>query len=264
MRVPVAGGFYPFDKVKLKEQVDSFLVEKERVKAFGAVVPHAGYIFSGRTAGKTYSSIETNAKKFALLGPNHTGYGLPISMSSQDWKNSLGTARNAKFSSEAIPVNEDAHMYEHSLEVQIPFLQERFGNFKIIPIALSRLELDEIEILAKNLVSKDIFYIASSDFTHFGPNYGYLPSRGNEKENLEYVKKMDMKAIDYICKIQPDKFYNFVMENKMTICGFVPITLMLFICKSLGAKEGIIIDYTTSYEVHPASSFVAYAGILIK
>jgi len=265
MRMPVAHGFYPSKPEVLRNRVNELLnrgLKKE--KAFGAIAPHAGYEYSGWVAGATYSSVETEKRRFMIFCPNHTGYGLPVSLSQENWQTPLGVVEVDKSFGEKIPVNEDAHRYEHSLEVQLPFLQVLFGDFKLIPICLSHLSLDKIEELSKQLVDKDIFYIASSDFTHFGPMYGYMPVDRGDEENLKYVESMDRRAIDLICKIRPEKFYEMVTKEGLTICGFVPITLMLFISRELGAKKGKLIKYSTSYETNPNPSFVSYAGILIE
>jgi hypothetical protein len=264
MREPAAEGFYPFSKTALQKQVSEFLASSEKRKAIGLIAPHAGYAFSGSVAGKTYASVSEFKKTIMLFGPNHTGFGQAISLSTDDWKTPLGIVKTDSRFEKILPVSESAHEYEHSIEVQLPFLQALLKDFKIIPAALSHLPLQQIEELAGKLAGREIFYIASSDFTHFGPNYSYMPVRESDSENLKYIKEMDMKAIDFILKIQPEKFYNFVTENEMTICGFVPITLLLFICRKLGAKRGFLVDYKTSYEVQPSSSFVDYAGILIE
>ena len=264
MREPAAEGFYPFSKPALQSQVSELLVSAEKRKAIGIIAPHAGYAFSGSVAGKTYASVSEFSKTIMLFGPNHTGFGQAISLSAAVWRTPLGIVKTDRRFEKVLPVSESAHEYEHSIEVQLPFLQSLLKDFSIVPVALSHLSLQQIEELAGKLAGREIFYIASSDFTHFGPNYSYMPVRKSDKENLSYVKELDMKAIDMILKIQPAKFYNFVTENEMTICGFVPITLLLFIARKLGAKRGFLVDYKTSYEVQPSSSFVAYAGILIE
>ena len=263
MRLPAAYGFYPSDPKVLENEVKKLLVQDiEKHEAIGVISPHAGYVYSGSVAGAVFSSIKTNKKRFMLFGPNHTGYGSQIALSNDDWQTPLGVVRNEKGFLKNLPVSEQAHRYEHSLEVQLPFLQVVFGNdIKIIPICLSYMSLQQIENLSKNLVSKDVFYIASSDFTHFGSMYNYQPVNKTDEENLKYVEKTDRKAIDLICKIKPEEFYDFARDK--TICGFVPITLLLFIAKQLGAKKGRLIKYSTSYNVHKDSSFVSYAGILL-
>lgn len=265
MRIPVAAGFYPSERKKLDCQVSSFLDQNvSRKPCLGTIVPHAGYVFSGPTTGKAYASISTKAKTFVIAGPNHTGFGSPVAMSTQDWKTPLGISKTDRRLSGKVPESEDSHMFEHSIEVQLPFIQKRFPGAKIIPLCLSDIGIDEIRELAGKIASGDFFYIASSDFTHFGPNYNYTPVNGSDEENLDYTRKLDMKAIDLILKLQPERFYGFVKENGMTICGAVPITLVLLACKELGAKRAELIGYSTSYEVHPDRSFVNYAGIVIE
>ncbi len=265
MRHPVAYGFYPPEPETLRKEVERLLGQKvEKIDALGAVVPHAGYQFSGHVAGAVYTSINTEKRKFLIACPNHTGYGTRIALSQQDWQTPLGAVEVDKSFAGKITVNEDAHLFEHAIEVQLPFLQVKFKKFELIPIVLSHLSFEEIEELSEKLVADDIFYIASSDFIHFGSNYGFMPVNGTNKENLEWVKKQDMKAIDLISSLRAKEFYKFVVENELTICGFIPITLVLLIMKKLGAKKGKLIKYATSYDVYPDSSFVTYAGIVFS
>lgn len=264
MRNPVANGFYPFSEKLLRSQVSEFITPSKKRRSIGIIVPHAGYAFSGKVAGKTYSSVSAFEKNIMIIGPNHTGLGEAVALSCEDWKTPLGIVKNERRFEKILPVSEEAHEYEHSIEVQLPFLQVIENDFKIIPISLSMLSFTQIEELSEKIASKGIFYIASSDFTHFGPNYGYMPIKKSNEENLSYSREMDMKAIDMICRLDAKKFFDFATENRMTICGLVPITLLILICKKLGARKGELIDYSTSYDVHPATSFVDYAGILIE
>lgn len=268
MRIPAAIGFYPGEKEQLKKMLEKFIdKDAKKYEAIAAIVPHAGYIYSGKVAGATYSAIKTNKNVFAIFCPNHTGLGSKISLSQDTWLTPLGEVKTFNFEkakkSKIIKIDELAHKYEHSLEVQLPFLQYIFKDFSILPLCVSSLSIKDIKAIAKEILDEKFFYIASSDFTHYGPMYGYDIYEGGIEEKLNKVKEMDMKAIDFILKLQPEKFYNFVIDNDLTICGFIPITLLLFIAKELGAKEGKLISYATSYEVSKNSSFVTYAGILI-
>lgn len=264
MRNPVAIGFYPASKDELEKFIKELLSQKvEKIEAIAAIVPHAGYAYSGKTAGKVYASILTESRKFLIACPNHTGIGKRIALSTQNWLTPLGEVRVNKDFVDKIPVDEDAHLYEHSLEVQLPFLQVLFKNFEIIPLCLSNLEYSEIEELAETLAEGGIFYVASSDFIHFGPNYGYVPFDLTPEENVRKVEELDRKAIKFIEKLDARGFYNFVDENKLTICGKNPITLILLTAKKLGAKGGKLVAYSTSFDVHRDINFVTYAGILI-
>ncbi len=262
MRNPAAAGFYPSEN--LEPAVKQYLVSQKSMNALGVVIPHAGYAFSGSVAGTTLKTASTGKKNFVLFGPNHTGYGPDIAMSSEDWKTPLGIVKNnRKLISElkdTIKIDEDAHRYEHSLEVQLPFLQVLYKNFTITPVCMQHLGLGRLEELSK-LFSSDSFYIASSDFIHFGPMYNYVPVDGSIEDQLEWVKNTDEELAKKICSLDVEGFYNSVIDNGYSVCGFVPITLLMLVMKRIGAKRGELISYKTSYDVRPDSSFVSYAGI---
>jgi AmmeMemoRadiSam system protein B len=260
MRDPVAFGFYPENKNDLEKMVRNFIVKSE-IKPLGAIVPHAGYIYSGSVAGAVLSQ-KTDKKNFIILGPNHTGNGLPIAVSYEDWSTPLGIVKTNKEFMKKLKnfIDEDAHRYEHSIEVNLPFLQILYKDFAIVPIAFQHVDYDLLEKFAEKIFDKESFYIASSDFTHFGPAYGYEPVSENV---VDWVKKTDEKLIKLICKLKAEDFYNTIIENNYTVCGYIPITLLMIIMKKIGAK-GKLISYKTSYDVFPNSSFVGYAGIVFE
>jgi AmmeMemoRadiSam system protein B len=267
MRRSIAIGFYPGDKNRLESVVSDFLVSAKSgkiiKKPLGIIAPHAGYEFSGSVAGAVYAS-KTEKKNFFIFGPNHTGYGTNVAGSIDLWSTPLGEIKtNKEFIKKAeIEVDEIVHKYEHSIEVQLPFLQVLYKNFNFVPICLQHIDLNDIKEIAKRVTDSNSFYIASSDFMHFGPNYGYAPFSGKIQEQLKWVKERDNEMIELICKIKPEEFYESILGNGYTICGFVPITLLLFVMKNTGAKKGTLVAYKTSYDVYPNSSFVSYAGIV--
>lgn len=261
MRMPIAVGFYPGNKTEFDGTMETLLKTDTNVKnALGIISPHAGYAYSGSVAGKTYASAMTDKTNFILFGPNHSGEGSDIATSLEVWKTTAGNVEtnHELINKLGIHVDEEAHTYEHSLEVQLPFLQTLYKNFKIVPICLKEADFHTLEKLAKKF-DKNSFYIASSDFIHFGPNYEYTPATSDP---LKFVGNIDKKLIDMICKLDAKGFYNEVANNNYTVCGAVPITLLMLVMKSIGAKKGLLIDYKTSYEVAPAESFVSYAGIV--
>jgi len=269
MRQPIAIGFYPKEKKHLENDVKNLLVPKKEIKKpLGLIAPHAGYVYSGSVAGTTYASARTDKKNFILLGPNHTGRGSPISLSKEDWKTPLGDVKInqplAERFSKIAQVDESAHKQEHSLEVQLPFMQAMYQDFTFLPLCLMHLEFHELEKLAFKLLDENSFYIASSDFIHFGPMYGYEPVSSGIKTNLGWVKSVDMRMIDLVCKLKAKEFYDEVAENEYSICGYIPITLITLVMKRLGARGGTLIDYKTSYEVREDPSFVSYAGIVFE
>ncbi len=268
MRQPVAAGFYPSGKKELEDSVKKMLVSKTKIDAKGIIAPHAGYAYSGSAAGATYASAKTSKQSFILLGPNHTGRGAAAALSAEDWKTPLGAVKSnaalVEKLSKHMRIDESAHAHEHSLEVQLPFLQCMYGEFSIVPVCLLQISFGELEKLAYALLDESSFYIASSDFIHFGPNYGYQPITSDIKTQLAWVKSVDKRLIEMLCGLDAKGFYDEVMENGYTVCGFVPITLLVMIMKKLGAKKGTPIKYATSYDVHPSPSFVSYAGMVFE
>ena len=273
MRKPAAVGFYPSSKIELENFVKKCIASYKKINnPLGAIVPHAGYTYSGAVAGATLKSAETEKRNFFIFCPNHTGYGSAVASSSEDWQTPLGTVKvNTKITDNinrflGVKVDESAHKHEHSAEVQLPFLQVLYKDFTIVPICFSFVELKDLERLAKYIASfsNDSFFIASSDFIHFGPMYGYVPAGGSVKAQLEWVKKHDMNMIEKICNLDAFGFYETVTENEYTVCGYVPITLLMLIMKNIGAAKGRLMKYMSSYDTQPNSSFVSYAGIVFE
>lgn len=281
MRHPqVAGSFYPENKEELKKMIDKFFssldvasLKPREIKA--AIVPHAGYVFSGKCASFVYQLIK-NLKfdTFIILGTNHSGLGEKISFSIDDFDTEFGIiesdieivedllirGKKEKFD---IGVSEEAHKYEHSIEVQLPFLKYVQKNFKIVACLLRDLSIKEIEKFA-NLVSgiikenkKKIFVLASSDFTHYGRVYGFLPFSENIRENLY---NLDDKAIQSILKLDADEFY--VQSRKTTICGSQAITCLINIAKNLKLQAEKLCYYTSGDVSQDWRNCVGYASIV--
>lgn len=273
MRKPAALGFYPRNSKELEATVNKCIVSGKKISnPLGAIVPHAGYIYSGAVAGATLKAAETDKKNFFIFCPNHSGYGSAVASSSEDWETPLGVVEvNKKITDNinrflGVKADDSAHRYEHSAEVQLPFLQVLYRDFTIVPMCFSFAEFGDLERLAKYIAafSNDSFFIASSDFIHFGPMYGYEPAGGSVKEKLAWVKKHDAGMIEKICRLDASGFYETVTENEYTVCGYIPIILLMLIMKNIDAKGGRLIKYMTSYDTQPNSSFVSYAGIAFE
>jgi|Deesub1362A_J573_1020465.scaffolds.fasta_scaffold12060_3 hypothetical protein len=261
MREPaVAGQFYPASPERLKKTLEelfsSFEIREESSKA--CVSPHAGYMFSGKVAAAVYSKVPETSR-YVLIGPNHHGIGIPVASSKQQWKTPLGVVEvdeefvDALFD-EAV-VDESAHLHEHSIEVQIPFLQYRFKDFRIVPICM----LAQDEITAMELGRKiaelskdfgDTFVIASSDFSHYVP--------------YEKAYEDDNYVIEPILKLDAEEMYKRIFERRVTVCGYGAIATAINTSKFMGAQKGVKIAYQTSGDViSDRSSVVGYAGILM-
>lgn len=276
----VAGQFYEGGAERLREQIRECFNSRfgpgslpgkasDRV-VLGAISPHAGFMFSGAGAAHVYREIAESVKPdlFIIAGPNHTGMG-QTSVLLDDFITPLGTCKVDKEFGEQLIENtgiEDdprAHVYEHSLEVQLPFLQFIYDDFKFLPIVVSSpLYLEDLSKgLSRTIMEsgKRVCFIVSSDFTHFGSNYGYVPFTEDAPVK---VKKQDMEAIELIKKGDDAAFMKFIQETGATICGFMPILLFL---KTIKFQKAELLSYYTSGDVlgdHKNS--VSYASIVFK
>lgn len=264
-RPSVAGQFYRDSKAALEKDL-SELIDKDVKKSdyLGAVSPHAGYIYSGAVAGKTLSRIKFK-DSFIILGPNHTGIGNPFALvSSGKWQTPMGDveidADLAKIilnNSQYITEDSTTHAYEHSIEVQLPFLQFIKRDFKFTPIVISPAQIEVFKEIGRELAEsvkkskKEVVMIASSDMTHY--------------ETHQSAKNKDKKAIDAILRLDEDALMSEIQRWNITMCGSAPTIVMLSALKQLGAKEAELVDYKTSGDISgDFSSVVGYAGILIK
>lgn len=264
MRVPVVSGqFYPRSKNDLNSEISKSFADVPSIKrdVFGAVVPHAGYIYSGNTAAYVYSTLP-KADTFVMLGPNHTGYGSPVSVSCESWSTPLGEVSPDREFIKALPkriidIDETAHRYEHSIEVQLPFLQHRFEGFSIVAICMgmqdeeTALDVGTEVVEAARKVNKKIVIIASSDFTHYRPD---KVARENDAYYINSILNMDV--LD---------FYRRLHERNASVCGFGAIAAMLTATKALGAKKATLLKYSTSGDTTgDLAAVVGYAGIIVE
>lgn len=274
MRQPcVAGSFYEKDKDSLLDQLKELFLNKpgpgkipkigNKKNIYGIISPHAGYIYSGYCAAHGYFKLaESGSKDHIILGVNHTGLGKKISVSSEDWLTPLGTVKNNKEAGKKLDYgfDEAAHKHEHSIEVQVPFLQFIFkDDFSIVPISLSHLSFSECEELAERISKLNLTVIASSDFTHYGFGYGFIPFVNNIETNL---RELDMKAVSYIQNLDAKGFYDYA-KNSTTICGFIPVTVSILAVKSMGAKKAeLLCNYTSADIVKSTADRVNYVSII--
>ncbi|MFH1126862.1 MAG: AmmeMemoRadiSam system protein B [archaeon] len=269
MREPVADGFYPFSSDNLDKQLDEIL-SKVKVKKdsciVGAIVPHAGYAYSGAVAAHVYKML-AKYDVVVVLGTNHTGVGERVAVSLDSWKTPLGVvecdvsvAEDIIDRCEIAHPDELAHMYEHSIEVQLPFLQKVIGSFKLVAVSVSSdLNGRNFELLGEAIreavSGKKAIVIASSDFTHFGDMYGFKPA---SKDEVKWVEKTDKKIIDAILGFRAADALE--LASKTTVCGYAPIAVLLAAVSGSKAK---LVKYATSYDVSKdKGAIVGYAGIV--
>ena len=265
-RKPAVGGkFYPQDPDALLRNVKSHTPKVGRkVRAIGIVVPHAGFFYSGDVAGSVYAKIEI-LDTVVLLGPNHTGRGPLVSLMLKGiWDMPAGEigidallARSIFEASPLVEADVVAHQNEHSLETQIPFIQYFRKDFKIVPICLKKISLDNCRILSEAIMAglkklkRTALIVASSDMTHY--------------ESHESASKKDNLAIAQILKRNPEGLFHTVQENQISMCGVVPATVMLMTGNQLGAEKAKLIQYMTSGQVSGRMDHVVgYAGMIIQ
>ncbi len=265
----VAGQFYELSPSRLSNQVDDYIESgAEKEYALGVVSPHAGLMYSGRVAGATYSRISF-PRTFILLGPNHTGLGSPVSMMSAGaWKMPTGQVQideelagriknHSESISEVVSEDSQAHQMEHSLEVQLPFILHYSSQAAIVPVTMMSASLDTCrafgEALADIIQNTEykVTIIASSDMSHY--------------ETDSAAREKDRMAIDRIAALDPEGLYRTVRDERISMCGVIPVTTMLFAVNTLGAKEAVLVRYMTSGEISGDLDYVVgYAGMLIK
>ncbi|MCX6798724.1 MAG: AmmeMemoRadiSam system protein B [Candidatus Diapherotrites archaeon] len=253
----VAGAFYPKQEKELRQMLAGFFKGLTAEEKSGCVVsPHAGYVYSGRTAALAFNALR-DSDCFVVLSPNHTGYGDPISISAADrWKTPLGSVKVAKperkkiLGALGIKADDAAHVQEHSIEVQLPFLQYKFHDFRILPITIMEQRLQELVKLGNALAEfgEKISIIASSDFSHFMP--------------LAAARQVDAAAIKKITALDIDGFHEMVHRQRLSICGSSAITALIQYCKKSGFKKGKLLGYDTSATASgDETSVVGYAAV---
>jgi len=223
-------------------------------------------MYSGAVAANAYYELACDGKPdiVVILGPNHTGYGSALSLMNEGvWRTPFGdvevdveTANQIVQETRIVDVDDAAHRFEHSIEVQLPFLQYLYGsNFRFVPICFQIQDLysaDEIgQAIAKVLNSKNAVVIASSDMTHYEPQ---TTAASKDKAALKAVEAMDVK-----------RFYSIIETQNLTACGYGPIATTITAAKGMGAKEAKLLSYKSSGDVTgDYSSVVGYAAVSFK
>jgi MEMO1 family protein len=264
VRTPaVAGRFYPGRADELLRELREFAPTTALTTALGCVAPHAGYIYSGAVAGAVYSKLEI-PERCVILCPNHTGKGRPLAvMARTSWQTPLGEVSPdeelaARLLQRFPALEEDsaAHRGEHAIEVQLPFLQVRQPQLKIVPIAIGTRNFEMLRGLGEALAGaipagkEKVLIVASSDMNHY------------ESDAVTRVK--DRKAIDRVLAMDARGLWEVVTNEDISMCGFGPTIVMLTAAKSLGATSATLVKYATSGEVSgDYDQVVGYAGIIV-
>ncbi|NTW87685.1 MAG: AmmeMemoRadiSam system protein B [Desulfobulbaceae bacterium] len=266
MRQPVvADRFYPGSPEALALEINELMptgVGTGKQRALAVVAPHAGYVYSGALAALTFASVVI-PETVIIIGPNHRGQGAPVALSAATWKMPLGNVPVDKkvcdllvSHSQQIKIDEQAHKYEHSLEVQVPFLQILQKNLSIVALVISHISYQLCEEVANALAkaistsNRDILIVASSDMSHY--------------ESRTNTEKKDRLALQCIEQFNPFDLYHTIIDKRISMCGFIPVVIAMLAAKIQGGKNYRLVGYTDSgYVSGDAGQVVGYAGIIL-
>jgi len=268
-RPPIASGkFYPGTRGELQKTVEDFLVESETLEpAIGIVAPHAGYVFSGRTAGLVYAQVEI-PPVVLIMAPNHTGEGIAIGgasiVSSGSFITPMGgmhideqLAGSLKASCDLVKEDQQAHDHEHSLEAQLPFLQVTRPDVRLVPLIINYDDPGPASIIGSAIAravkdfEDEVLLVASSDMTHY--------------KSRAIASELDRLAIERVENLDPVGLLKVTREKGITMCGRAPVATMLVAARELGASEARLVDYSDSGDAFgDTNSVVGYAGIVVR
>jgi AmmeMemoRadiSam system protein B len=260
-----AGRFYPGSASEIRKMMET-LVDKttKKEEVIGLLMPHAGYPYSGPVAGATISKVKFK-DTFIIMGPSHTGLGKPFSIMTEGaWRTPLGEVeidselgKKLLATSDYLREDETAHLHEHAVEVQIPFLQYLRSDIKIVPIILAYATADIYKAIGRDIATAiketegKAVIIASGDMTHYEPQ--------------EVAEEKDNQAIKAMLKLDEDELTRKYQELDISMCAYGPAVCLISAAKELGATRAELVKYQTSGDTTgDYSSVVGYAGIIIK
>jgi hypothetical protein len=266
-RVPaVADRFYPGDPEQLRSTMDILVptvAAEEKKEALAVVMPHAGYVYSGAIAGATISRVRV-PETVLIMGPNHHGRGAALALGTENWRMPMGTvaidrqlAASILQHSAHVVEDSEAHLLEHSLEVQVPFLQQVQQQLRIVPIVVSHIPYELCRTVARDVAAairehrQPVLIVASTDMSHY--------------ESRQQATKKDRLAIERILALDPQGLYATVLGSRISMCGVIPTTIALLAALELGVTQAELVRYTDSGETSgDISQVVGYAGLIIS
>jgi hypothetical protein len=261
----VANQFYTGDPVRLRAELAGYVSpSSEQQRVIGIIAPHAGYVYSGATAGAAYGSVEI-PDTMIILGPNHHGIGARAAIyPAGSWNTPLGivpiNARLAEILKRNTPLLEEdstAHLHEHSIEVHLPFLQYLKPHFSIVPICLGFGDIESCRILGEGMAGSiteycdPVLIVASSDMNHY--------------EAADVSRHKDELALERVLALDPEGLLSVCQGKRITMCGVVPAATMLFAAKALGATAAQLVRYSNSGDVSgDYRQVVGYAAVTVS
>ena len=266
----MAGQFYAGTETTLRKQIDDCFTHtlgpgeipplnpsgERTIK--GVVSPHAGYMFSGPVAAHCFAALAKDGfpETFIVIGPNHQGMGSGVAVTTHDFETPLGVMETDKELAAAIHegiIDDDltAHKYEHSIEVQVPFIQYFSKTAKFVPVCMLLQDYSTAaevgKIIGRAIEGRDAVVVASTDFSHY--------------VSPEKAEADDMLAIQQILELNAEGLEKTVRANRISMCGFGPVMAMLEAVNGSGAE---LLKYSSSGDIRPMSEVVGYAGIVVR
>lgn len=247
IRKPQASGFYPESRHALEEMLEGLFAKVESGGEYsGGVVPHAGYVFSGMAAAALYAGMK-KSRTVVILGNDHYGNAMEISAHPYDfWETPLGRVEVDRDIAEQLGLDEVESYREHSIEVQLPFLQHLWGDFSFLPITVPRVPMSHLRELGGSLRKLNVPVVATTDLSHY--------------VSRAAANRLDNIAIDAILAHDPDRLLRVVRENNISMCGVFPTAAALHALPG----EPELIMYYTSGDVTGEEPVVGYASIGFK
>jgi len=277
IRLPaVAGAFYPADSRDLTELINACLgtsplgprgIKKSPSATIAGMVPHAGYVYSGPCAAHFYSCLDRGVRRVIILGVNHRARGHHAALGPWTrWRTPLGEVAvdqewSAQLAERVKFLGQDqlAHAEEHSIEVQLPFLERLLDDFTILPISLSYLPVDGCAALGAAIAElcrgetkgkPKAVILASSDLNH------YLSPKETDQ--------LDSIALERVLALDPEGLLSVVEDENISMCGVIPTAVMLFAAKALGVKRAALLKHCHSGDVAPMRKVVGYASVAFE
>jgi len=272
---PLAGSWYTADKQELADEIDGYLskVSDERLEEVCAVIlPHAGYRWSGPTAAHAVHQLrERSYRRVVTIGPSHrvpmenvasvpdfTHYATPLGEVPLDRRFIAELRKHPEFQN--IPL---AHEAEHSVQIELPMLQRVLDDFQFVPIVVGELDRPTLQRMGRilgGLIDSQTLVVASSDFTHYGANFGYVPFSDDVPDRL---KKLDEGAIDRLCKKDLDGLFDYIEETGTTVCGRYAIGVLLSMLPADAEVQRLHYD-TSGRMLGDFSSSVSYCALAVS
>lgn len=259
----VAGAFYPGSAAAIRADLDRLLPSAEVQPARALVVPHAGWMYSGGVAGETYARVSI-PRLAILLGPNHTGRGVPGAMWSDGaWRYPGGTvpvagelAATLLAACPELQPDHEAHRREHALEVQVPFLHRRQPDLAIVPVTLGRAEPDFCRAVGEAIGQvvaewpEPVLVVDSTDLNHY--------------ESQDVSNRKDRLAIEAILALDAPGLWKTVKAHSISMCGIAPTQTLLYAAPALGIRSARLVRYRTSGDISgDHARVVGYAGLVL-